>query len=52
MNDERIHRKALQETIYGKRAVGKPRMRWEAAAREDCTKLRTWNESIENKGQG
>jgi hypothetical protein len=23
MNDERIHRKALQETIYGKRAVGK-----------------------------
>jgi hypothetical protein len=34
MNDERIPQKALQQTIYGKRAVGKPRKKW-----EDCIKL-------------
>jgi hypothetical protein len=31
MNDERIPKKALQQTVYGKRAAGKPRKRW-----EDC----------------
>jgi hypothetical protein len=39
MNDERISKKALQQTIYGKRAVGKPRKRWEDAVREDSIKL-------------
>jgi hypothetical protein len=31
MNDECIPKKVLQQTIYGKRAVGKPRKRWEDA---------------------
>jgi hypothetical protein len=31
MNDERIPKKALQQIIYGKRAVGKPRKKWEDA---------------------
>jgi hypothetical protein len=39
MNDERIPKKALQQTVYGKRAVGKPRKRWEDAVWEDCIKL-------------
>jgi hypothetical protein len=39
INDERMPKKALQQTIYGKRAVGKPRKRWEDAERKDSTKL-------------
>jgi hypothetical protein len=39
MNDARITKTALQQTIYGKRAVGKPRKRWEDAVREDSIKL-------------
>jgi hypothetical protein len=39
MNDERISKKALQQTIYGKRAVGKHRKRWEDAVWEDSIKL-------------
>jgi hypothetical protein len=39
MYDERIPKKALQQTVYGKRAVGKPRKRWEDAVWEDCIKL-------------
>jgi hypothetical protein len=31
MNDEHMPKKALQQAIYGKRAVGKPRKRWEDA---------------------
>jgi hypothetical protein len=33
MNDKRIPKKALQQTIYGKRAVGKPRKRREASVK-------------------
>jgi hypothetical protein len=29
INDERIPKKVLQQTTYGKRAVGMPRKRWE-----------------------
>jgi hypothetical protein len=32
-------KKDLQQTIYGKRAVGKPRKRWEDAVWEDSIKL-------------
>jgi hypothetical protein len=39
LNDERIPKKALQQPVYGNRAVGKPRKRWELAIREACTKL-------------
>jgi hypothetical protein len=39
MKDECIPKKAVQQTIHGKRAVGKPRKRWEDAVREDCIKL-------------
>jgi hypothetical protein len=38
-NDEHIPKKALQQTVYGKRAVRKTRKRWEDAGWEDCTKL-------------
>jgi hypothetical protein len=43
MNDECISKKALQQTIYGKRAVGKPRKRWEDAVWEDSIKLLEMN---------
>jgi hypothetical protein len=39
MDDERMPKKALQQTIYGKRAVGKSTKRWEDAVREDSIKL-------------
>jgi hypothetical protein len=39
MNDERIPKKALQQTIYGKGAVGKARKRWEDVVREDSVTL-------------
>jgi hypothetical protein len=39
MNDERIPKKALQQTLYDKKAVAKPRKRWEDAVWEDCIKL-------------
>jgi hypothetical protein len=39
MNDEHIPKKSLQQTIYGKTAVGKPRKRWEDAVQEDSVKL-------------
>jgi hypothetical protein len=32
-------KKALQQTIYGKRATGKPGKRWEDAVQEDSIKL-------------
>jgi hypothetical protein len=40
MNDERITKKALQQTIYGKRAIRKPRKRWEDAVWEDSWKTK------------
>jgi hypothetical protein len=39
MNDESMPKKALQQAIYGKRAAGKPRKRWEDAVWEDSYKL-------------
>jgi hypothetical protein len=39
MNYEHIPKKALQQTTYGKTAVGKPRKRWEDAVQEDSIKL-------------
>jgi hypothetical protein len=39
MNDERIPKKALQQTIYGKGVVGKSRKRWEDVVREDSVTL-------------
>jgi hypothetical protein len=48
MNDECIP-KALQQTIYGKRAVGKPRKRWKM--KYGRTLLVACNASMENKGQ-
>jgi hypothetical protein len=39
MNDKRIPKNALQQTIHGKRAAGKPRKRWEDAVQEDSIKL-------------
>jgi hypothetical protein len=52
MNDESVPKKALQLTIYGKRALGKPRKRWEDAVREDCLKLlgkKTWKTNAKDK---
>jgi hypothetical protein len=46
LNDEHTPKKALQQTMYGKRAVENPRKRWEDGVWEDCTKL------LGNKGQG
>jgi hypothetical protein len=37
--DEHISKKALQKTINGRRAAGKPRQRWEDAIWEDSIKL-------------
>jgi hypothetical protein len=39
MNDERTPKKALQQTVYGKRAEGKPWKRWEDAVWEDSVEL-------------
>jgi hypothetical protein len=39
MNDGCIPKKALQKTLYGKRAVGKTRKRWEDAVQENFVKL-------------
>jgi hypothetical protein len=47
MNDERIPKKALQQTLYGKGVVGRPRKRWEDVVRE-----KSWRESMESKSQG
>jgi hypothetical protein len=52
MNDERMPKKALQLTIYDKRALGKPRKRWEDAVREDSVKLlgtKTWKTNAKDK---
>jgi hypothetical protein len=38
MNDERIPKKGLQQIIYAKRAVGKPRKRWEDSIKSLGTK--------------
>jgi hypothetical protein len=45
-------KKALQQTIYGKRAVGKPRKRWEDAVQDDSTKLlgtKAWKTKAKDK---
>jgi hypothetical protein len=51
MNDECIPKKALQQTIYGKIAVGKQRKRWEDAVLEDSIKLlgkKAWKTKVKN----
>ena len=41
--EHRIPKKDLKQTIHSKRRVGKPRKRWEDAAREEAVALRdTW----------
>lgn len=39
MDENRIPKKVLQQTIYGKRRRGKPKRRWEEAVREDAESL-------------
>jgi hypothetical protein len=39
MKDNNIPKNALQQTIHGKRWVGKPRKRWEGGVRKDAVEL-------------
>ena len=52
MEDHRIPKKALQQTIHSKRRVGKPRKRWEDGVGEDAIMLldtQAWKTKAKDK---
>jgi hypothetical protein len=52
MEKNRMPKKALQQTIHGKRRVGKPRKRWEDGVTEDAVELlgiRAWKSKAKDR---
>jgi hypothetical protein len=50
--ENRMPKKALQQTIHGNRRVGKPRKRWEDGMREDAVELlgiRAWKTKAKDR---
>jgi hypothetical protein len=47
MEENRMPKEALQQTVHGKRRVGKSRKRWEDGVREDAVEL-TRHTGLEN----